>query len=178
NPVITIEVRMISGTGDIRWTRWNIRGIFSPTDKIIEYQAVGRDITDFVAAKESADYLARLLNQVNDAIVASDMDSRITYWNRAAEGLFGWKSREVMGKDIHDLIRFDLTNQDMTTLRDHLIANGLWKGPLMHTTKSGKRIRVEWSISIFKDHAGTMTGIVGLCRETPESREPDEKNCR
>ncbi|MFA7695284.1 MAG: PAS domain S-box protein, partial [Methanoregula sp.] len=41
NPVITIEVRMISGTGDIRWTRWNIRGIFSPTDKIIEYQAVG-----------------------------------------------------------------------------------------------------------------------------------------
>ena len=173
NPVITIEIRMIPGEGAVHWTRWNIRGLFSPTEKIIEYQAVGRDITDFVAVKESADYQASLLNQVNDAIIATDMDSRITYWNRAAEGLYGWKSRDILGKDIHDLIQFDLTKQGITTLRDHLMAHGIWKGPLVQVTKSGKRIRVEWSISIFKDHAGTMNGIVGLCREIPANKQPE-----
>lgn len=173
NPVITIEIRMIPKEGNIRWTRWNIRGLFSLADRIIEYQAVGRDITDFIAVKESTDYLASLLNQVNDGIIATDMDSRITYWNRAAEGLYGWKLRDVLGKDIHDLIQFDLTKQGITTLRDHLMAHGIWKGLLIQVTKSGKSIPVEWSISIFKDHAGTMTGIVGLCREIPANRPPD-----
>ncbi|MEN6395796.1 MAG: PAS domain-containing protein, partial [Methanoregula sp.] len=170
NPVITIEIRLVPKETGIRWTRWNIRGLFSHEGKIIEYQAVGRDITDFVAVKESADYQASLLNQVNDAIIATDMNSRITYWNRAAEGLFGWKSRDILGKDIRNLIRFDLTKQDITTLRDHLMAHGIWKGPLDHVTKSKKHIRVEWSISIFKDHAGTMKGIVGLCREIPANK--------
>jgi len=167
NPVITIEIRMISKDGDIRWTRWNIRGLFSLEKKIIEYQAVGRDITEFVAAKESADYQALLLNQVNDAIIATGMDYGITYWNHAAEGLFGWKSREVLGKDIHDLIQFDLTKNQNSLLMDHLLSHGTWNGPLAQVTKSRKRIRVEWSISIFKDHAGKMRGIVGLCREIP-----------
>jgi PAS domain S-box-containing protein len=167
NPVITLEIRMIPKEGEIRWMRWNIRGFFSSTEKIIEYQAVGRDITDFVAAKESADYQALLLNQVNDAIIATDMEFQITYLNRAGEGLFGWKSREVMGKDIHDILQFDATKDHDPGVRDQLLSRGMWKGPLVQVTKSGKRIRVEWSISIFKDHAGTMRGIVGLCREIP-----------
>jgi PAS domain S-box-containing protein len=170
NPVITIEIRMNPRGDDIRWTRWNVRGLFSDTQKIIEYQAVGRDITDFVAAKESADYQALLLNQVNDAIIATDMNSRITYWNRAAEKLFGWKSRDVLGKDIYNQVIFDANDVNNTNIRSHLRTHGSWKGPQVQVTKSGKRIRIEWSISVFKDHAGTMRGIVGLCREIPAGR--------
>jgi len=170
NPVITIEIRMNPQGSDTRWTRWNVRGLFSDTEKIVEYQAVGRDITDFVTAKESADYQALLLNQVNDTIIAADMNSRITYWNRAAEKLFGWKSHEVMGKDIHDLLQFNATKDHSLGIRDQLLSWGMWKGPLVQVTKSGKRIQTEWSISIFKDHAGSMNGIVGLCREIPAGR--------
>jgi len=170
NPVITIEIRMIPNGRDIRWTRWNIRGLFSDTEKIIQYQAVGRDITDFVAAKESADYQALLLNQVNDAIIATDMDYRITYWNRATEELFGWKSREVMGKDIHSLINFGIPTDQKINLTKHLLSHGSWKGSHSQVNKSGKHILVEISISIFKDHAGTMTGTVGQCREIPASK--------
>ncbi len=170
NPVITIEIRMIVYNGDIRWTRWNIRGFFSPEGKVTEYQAVGRDISDFVAAKEAADYQALLLNQVNDAIVATDMAGRITYWNPVAEGLFGWKYREVLGKNIRNLMGFDMFKKDTGTFRDVLMENGVWKGSSVHTIKSGKPVQVEWSVSVFKDRAGTMKGIVGLCREIAASR--------
>lgn len=170
NPMITIEIRMIVYNGDIRWTRWNIRGFFSPEGKVTEYQAVGRDISDFVAAKEAADYQALLLNQVNDAIVATDMAGRITYWNPVAEGLFGWKYRDVLGKNIRNLMGFNMFKKDPGTFRDILMENGVWKGSSVHTVKSGKPVHVEWSVSVFKDRAGTMKGIVGLCREIAASR--------
>jgi len=170
NPVITIEIRMITDGRGARWTRWNIRGFFSPGGKAIEYQAVGRDITDFVAAKESADYQALLLNQVNDAIIATDMGGRITYWNHAAEELFGWKYREVTGKQINEVLTFIRVQPDAAAVWDLLVTRGMWKGPCMHTIKSGKRISVEWSVSVFKDHAGAMKGIVGLCREIKAPR--------
>jgi len=165
NPLITVEIRLIPNGSDIRWTRWNVRGIFSDTEKIIEYQAVGRDITDFVAAKESADYQALLLSQVNDAIIATDMNSRITYWNRAAEELFGWKSCEVQGNDIYTQVFFNSTDDHNTDIKSHIRTHGTWKGPFVQVTKSGKQIQVDWSISVIKNHAGTMTGIVCVCRE-------------
>ena len=174
NPVITLEIRVISGEGDVRWIRWNIRGFFSESGKIIQYQAVGRDITDFVWAKESTDLNALLLNQVNDAIIATGLDLRITCWNRAAEELFGWKARDVLGQDIHSLIRFDLKKYGITNLADHLRTHGSWSGSLVQITKTKKRVLVEWRISIFKDHAGNVAGTIGVCRQVPDNK-PDKK---
>ncbi|HNX18356.1 MAG TPA: PAS domain S-box protein [Methanoregula sp.] len=171
NPGVTLEIRLALNEGDVRWTRWNIRGLFSPEGKIIEYQAVGRDVTDYVAVKESASYQSQLLNQVTDAIIATDMNARITYWNRAAERLFGWKSREVLGKNVHSLIRCEMKKTDAVKFQEHLMAEGSWKGVLTCDTRSGRHIRVEWSVSVMKDHAGKMTGSAGLCREIPAKKQ-------
>lgn len=45
SPVITIENRMIA-KGQVRWMQWINRAIFDSCDRLIEYQSVGRDITD------------------------------------------------------------------------------------------------------------------------------------
>lgn len=45
-PTVVLEHRIISPAGEIRWQRWTHRGIYKPTGELIEYQAVGRDITE------------------------------------------------------------------------------------------------------------------------------------
>lgn len=52
NPVVTIENRAIVGS-EIRWTQWSNRGIFDDSGRLLELQAVGRDITDPVAIEEA-----------------------------------------------------------------------------------------------------------------------------
>ena len=44
NPTITIENRVVAN-GFVRWTQWNNRVIFDQDRQLVEYQAVGRDIT-------------------------------------------------------------------------------------------------------------------------------------
>ena len=47
-------------------------------------------------------YQALLLNNVRDAVVVWDTDGRITYWNPAAEVLFGMSNSDLVGKFVYD----------------------------------------------------------------------------
>jgi PAS domain S-box-containing protein len=51
NPVVMIENRVIVN-GEIRWTQWNNRMLFDEQGKFVEFQSVGRDITDLKRAEE------------------------------------------------------------------------------------------------------------------------------
>lgn len=45
-PVVTIENRSIHASGDLRWTQWIARALCDVDGRVVEIQAVGRDITD------------------------------------------------------------------------------------------------------------------------------------
>lgn len=46
NPVVIIENRVCSGDGQLRWMQFVNRGFFDSTGRLVETQAVGRDITE------------------------------------------------------------------------------------------------------------------------------------
>jgi PAS domain S-box-containing protein len=50
--------------------------------------------------QEQIRYQATLLNNVRDAIVVWDLAGKITYWNPAAEALFGCSSEERLGQPV------------------------------------------------------------------------------
>jgi PAS domain S-box-containing protein len=45
-PVRTIEHRILMADGEVRWQQWTDRAIFDANGEVVEYQSVGRDITD------------------------------------------------------------------------------------------------------------------------------------
>jgi PAS domain S-box-containing protein len=51
---------------------------------------------------EQVRYQALLLNNVRDAVVVWDLLGRITYWNPAAQILFGWSPQERLGQKVED----------------------------------------------------------------------------
>ncbi|MGA8778364.1 PAS domain S-box protein [Methanoregula sp.] len=53
NPVLAIDHRIIMPDGKMRWQRWNDRAIFDDKGILVEYQSVGRDITDVKEAEEA-----------------------------------------------------------------------------------------------------------------------------
>ena len=57
NPVVVIENRVYSGTGEVRWMQFVNRGFFDSSGRLVETQAVGRDITERQQAEERLERL-------------------------------------------------------------------------------------------------------------------------
>ena len=54
--------------------------------------------------EESEEKFRKISDAANDAIIMADNDGSITYWNRAAEEMFGYPAEEISGSKLHQTI--------------------------------------------------------------------------
>lgn len=55
HPDVTVDQRVMLSDGVVRWVKWNIRGLYFTSGEIFGYQAVGRDITDYLQVKHAVE---------------------------------------------------------------------------------------------------------------------------
>ncbi|MDO8929719.1 MAG: PAS domain S-box protein, partial [Bacteroidota bacterium] len=63
---------------------------FEDNKKVIQCNI--REITERKNMQNGIKFQADLLNNVGQAVIAIDMLDNVTYWNRAAEKIYGWSS--------------------------------------------------------------------------------------
>jgi len=56
------------------------------------------------ALKESEEKFRAISSAANDAIIMLDYEGNVSFLNKAAEKIFGYESREMIGKNLHDII--------------------------------------------------------------------------
>jgi PAS domain S-box-containing protein len=98
-------------------------------------------------------YQAKLLDLANDGIFIRNADDKISYWNEGAERLYGWTSREVLGRTVHEILHTEFP----VPLSEIMQANR-WEGELRHTTKGGKQITVASRWTTLRDRNGKAVG--------------------
>lgn len=95
NPVTTITNRVILPDGAIRTQQWINRAIYDQQDRFVEYQAVGRDITEQVQTEAALQESQRFIQKIADTVpvilyVYDFVDHRIVYSNRGVLELLGY----------------------------------------------------------------------------------------
>jgi PAS domain S-box-containing protein len=70
----------------------------------VGFYALYHDISELQRQKQ---YYASLLELSPTAVVAVDLEGTITSWNEAAEGLFGYRAAEAIGRSIDDVVAED-----------------------------------------------------------------------
>ncbi len=107
NPAITWEHRVVLDTGEIRWIQWTDRATFDDRGAAIEYQGVGRDISDRkqaeLALQSSEAELRALFAAMNDLIFVFDIEGRYLKIAPTNPALLYKPPAEVIGQKIHDL---------------------------------------------------------------------------
>jgi PAS domain S-box-containing protein len=84
---------------------------------------------------------AELLELATEAIMERDLDGTARFWNSGAENLYGWRRDEVLGQDMHHLLK-TVFPVPRNKVDEALCSKGSWQGNLIQTTKDGKEILV------------------------------------
>jgi PAS domain S-box-containing protein len=79
NPVSTIDHRIIMPDGAVKWQRWTDRAIFNYEGDLVEYQSVGRDITDIKQVEEHLRRKNEELSAAYEQIAAIEEELRQNY---------------------------------------------------------------------------------------------------
>jgi PAS domain S-box-containing protein len=70
-----------------------------------------------------------LLEFANDAVILTDADGAIIYWNQGACRTYGWGKIEALGQNVHALLRTELSG-DARNLESSLREQSHWEGEL------------------------------------------------
>jgi PAS domain S-box-containing protein len=96
---------------------------------------------------------AQLLDLTHDSVFVRDRNEVITFWNQAAETLYGWKREEAIGKVADELLNteFPLPREQVQRI---CLRDGQWEGELKHTRRDGTKVIVASRWTLQHDGAG------------------------
>jgi PAS domain S-box-containing protein len=138
----------------------NINPIAAQLARVIERARANEAKSRFVAIVESS----------QDGIVSSKPDGTILTWNTGAETLFGYTSKEIIGKNLILLVPDEL-QQAVQQRRAHSLSGRV--GDTFESerlTKDQRRIAVSVRVSALRDGADKIIGFATIYRDIAERK--------
>jgi PAS domain S-box-containing protein len=132
------------------------------------------DITQRKLAEDALQYQANLLNNVSDAVIATDLDLNIQAWNRAAERSYGWTPEEVIGKPLSAILRGTFIGSTREQALTEISEKGIWNGELIHRKKDGTPVYMFVSASALVDSSGNRVGMVMVNRDITQLKQTEK----
>jgi PAS domain S-box-containing protein len=131
-------------------------------------------ITERKRAEETLRYQANLLQNISDAVIATDNHFFITSWNKAAEDIYGWRESEVLGKTVSEILKPVYINPTRPEILIEFEAFGIWKGETLHFRKDGTEVHIHGSTSRLFNLNGEEIGAVSINRDITLQKHAEE----
>jgi len=137
---------------------------------VVGVSGVHRDVTEQREMFETAQRLARIVENSDDAILSTTLDGSIMSWNAAAERMYGYTSQEIIGKSLSLLVPEDRTDE-ITAVSAKIQAGR----PVEHfaterVRMDGTVFPVSLTVSPIRDAGGAIVGTSVIHRDLTEQK--------
>ncbi|HBL60643.1 MAG TPA: hypothetical protein DDZ80_19980 [Cyanobacteria bacterium UBA8803] len=145
------------------------------TEELVQInQQLQEEILERQRAESAIRFQARLLDLVNHAVIATDLSSTITYWNRFAEKLYGWSATEALGRNVIEMTPAEMSREQALQIMACLRRGESWSGEFMVEHRDGTCFPVIVTDSPIYDEVGQLIGIVGISFDITERKQAEE----
>lgn len=128
------------------------------------------------ASTDMTELAEALLTIASDAIIATNRDGVITFWNPGATRIFGFTREDAMGRSLDIIIpenlrarHWDGYHRTMATGESRYGEADLLAVPGLRN--DGSRVSVEFTIVMLKDPEGNITGTAAILRDVTRQFE-------
>lgn len=174
----SIEFRIITKGGKIRWLSHTCRPIFGAENEYIGRRVTHQDITPRKQTEESlrstAQRFLSIVENQGEGIAIFDAEQHFTFSNPAADLIFGLNPGELIGRNLKEFVIPDHL-ADLNSLIDTIQKGEKTTGELSFLRKDGKKriILIDASPQYSKD--GRFAGAFGVFRDITEQKQREDR---
>lgn len=140
--------------------------------KTIALLGVARDITEEKRLADLQQRDSQILARLNDAVIGTDLQGNVIYWNLAATRLMGWSAGETMGRSFLAYHPENERTQRWERFQRVLQGETL-VGERQATRKDGRPVWVHSHISLYHDERGDPIGVISVARDIDEQKHAE-----
>ena len=172
--VLAVEYRWQTSSGEYRWFRDEAALIRRSDGTPQEIVGLWTDVTVRRQASEVIQRQADIINQIQETVIAIDLDGHVMSWNRGAERMLGYPVEEALGKHIS----FIYPAEDREYLEREVLgpvkAKGTHQVEVRRLTKSGVLRVAQLSLTLLKDDTDSPIGIIGYSMDITDRKRGEE----
>ncbi|GJP53059.1 hypothetical protein CLOM_g12197 [Closterium sp. NIES-68] len=135
--------------------------------------AVKRLESDHENYKREVAFQKDLLASVGQAVICTDLTGTITYWNKAAEMMYGWREGEAVGRAIMDVTPADTTVQQAEEIFGALSKGEVWTGEFLVRRRDGSPFPAMVTDTPILDPAGQLVGVIGVSADISDLKRKE-----
>ncbi|MEF8823493.1 MAG: PAS domain S-box protein [Desulfohalobiaceae bacterium] len=133
-----------------------------------------RDITSRKWSEEHNRFLSTLIENIYDSVVVTDSSFRITYINKRAEELSGYKLEEVKGLSAFSFHADPGAPETQKQLHEAVTSGESYIGEGIKQRKDGSTFVCEFRVMPLRDSHGHIYAHVGIQRDITERKQAEE----
>lgn len=139
--------------------------------------SMGRALGEFARRREvesRAAWLAAITASAQDAVSSQDFHGTVTGWLEGAERLYGYESREMIGRAFDLVVPEDRREELRAAILQIRAGELVQPFETVRTRKDGTTIHVSVRLAPIRDPRGTIIGISATDRDVTEQRRANE----
>ncbi|CAN5686930.1 hypothetical protein BH11BAC1_BH11BAC1_12380 [soil metagenome] len=169
------ETERVTKSGERIFVSITVSPIKDTVGNIFGVSKILRNITESKKAEEEIKFHAHLLSIVGQATIATDVNGKVTFWNNAAESIYGWNKEEALGKNILDLTPSTETKEQAKQIIELLSKGNSWAGEFKVKRKDGLEFPIYVTNSPIYNEKNELIGIIGISFDITERKKNEEK---
>ena len=158
--------RLRHENGKYIWIIGKAQLFYDKNGKLLRMIGTHTDISKEKTIQMINERQSQIIEQIHDAIVATNLKGFITSWNKGAELLTGYKSNEVTGKHISMVY----PQEDIKLLKVN-IKNGKYHKEIRVMRKDKEVVDVDLSFSILKNEVGKAFGTISIGQDISQRKK-------
>ncbi len=128
--------------------------------------------------EEELKFHAKLLDNIRDEVIATDLSGKITYVNKAVHKMMGYSQEELVGQSVHILGEENEEGVSQQTIIEHTIEHGFWRGTAVNVTRDGELKHLDSRTWLIFDENDQPKGMVGVSTDISERRRTEAERMR
>ncbi|MFW5838266.1 MAG: ABC transporter substrate-binding protein, partial [Desulfovibrionaceae bacterium] len=163
----------------LRWLLWSLAGLclagaLISLGLLLAYRRLRTEVRQRRRAEEELRFQSSILKQIDDLVVATDLNGRIVYVNDAECRMLGKPRQELLGQMVSAFGEDPAEGATQQEILDQTLAQGSWSGEVVNVSADGRRCILHCRTWIMRDETGEPVALGGVSTDITERKEAEK----